>query len=424
MDSIIIHGGNKLYGTIDISGAKNAGLPIMAASILTKEEIIVSNMPRLGDISTMKDLVETIGAKCEWIDLNRLKINAENITSFVAPYDLVRKMRASIWLLGPLVSRFGYAEVSMPGGCAIGARMVDQHIEVIRALGADISQRNGYIIASVKGRLKGAHYNFVKVSVGATINGLLAACLADGQTILLNCASEPEIQDLCNMLNKMGAKISGIGSSKLIIEGVDSLSGCRHSIISDRIEAGTYMCAVGMTGGKVRLTNINRDLVENTIMTLENTGMKFAFPETDIIEVSSNENIIACDIQTNPYPGFATDLQAQYMTLMTKARGASVITENIYENRFMHIPELCRMGANISVDGHTALVRGVESLSGAEVMGSDLRASSCLVIAGLIARGKTKVQRVYHLDRGYENLVQKLKACGAEIERVAEEALY
>ncbi len=418
MDSIVVRGGSKLKGTIRISGAKNAALPIMAASLLTQEAISITNMPRLVDISTMQSLLQILGTKCEWLDTNAISLGSENITSLVAPYDLVRKMRASIWLLGPLLSRFGYAEVSMPGGCALGARMVDQHIAVMQALGGEITTENGYILAKSKGRLRGAHYNFSKVTVGATISGILAATLAEGQTILTNCACEPEIVDLCEVLCKMGANISGIGTNKIVIDGVPKMHGCDHTLISDRIEAGTYMCAVGITGGKIILENIDYGLLENTILALQNAGISFNIIEKCKIEVTRNSDIKSSDIQTNPFPGFATDLQAQYMALMTCADGSSMISENIFENRYMHVSELCRMGANILIDGHTAIVRGVPTLVGAEVMASDLRASSCLIIAGLNARGLTKVRRVYHLDRGYENLVEKLQKCGAEIERI------
>ncbi|MDX1924352.1 MAG: UDP-N-acetylglucosamine 1-carboxyvinyltransferase [Rickettsiaceae bacterium] len=418
MDSIIVRGGRALDGVIKISGAKNAALPIMTASLLTEETITLSNVPNLVDIKTMQDLLETLGAKCNWLAPSQMSLNSAQITSQVAPYDLVRKMRASIWVLGPLLARFGYAEVSMPGGCALGARLVDQHIAVMEALGAKTKTQNGYIIAKSNGRLMGCHYNFTKITVGATINGMLAACLAEGETILTNCASEPEIVDLANMLNKMGAKISGIGTSKLVIEGVKKLHSCSHKLISDRIEAGTYMCAVGITGGKIILDNIDYNLVENTILQLKQTGIEFQDLGNNRIEVKRLGKITASDLQTNPFPGFATDLQAQYMSLMTFAEGSSVISENIFENRYMHVSELCRMGANITINGHTAIVRGAEKLTGAEVMASDLRASSCLIIAGLNAEGSTKVRRIYHLDRGYENLVQKLQNCGADIERI------
>ena len=418
MDSILVKGGNKLNGTIKISGAKNAALPIMAASLLTEDKLILKNTPRLMDIATMRELLKNHGASCEWTDLNEVTIDASHITNKIAPYDIVRKMRASIWVLGPLLARFGYAEVSMPGGCALGARLVDQHIAVMEALGAKTKTKNGYIIAKTDKRLQGCHYNFTKVTVGATINGILAAVLADGETVLTNCACEPEIIDLCNMLNQMGAKITGIGTQKILIQGVDNLHGTNYKIIGDRIEAGTYMCAAAITGGEIIIQDIDYNLIENTILQLTQSGIKFKKLGTNSVQVSSPGVIKGVDLHTHPFPGFATDLQAQYMALMTFAEGTSIIAENIFENRFMHVPELCRMGANITVEGHTSIVRGVDKLYGAEVMASDLRASSSLVIAGLGAIGNTKVRRVYHLDRGYENLVQKLQNCGAEIERI------
>lgn len=418
MDSILVKGGNKLNGTIKISGAKNAALPIMAASLLTEDKLILQNTPRLMDIATMRELLKNHGASCEWTDQNEVTIDASHITNKMAPYDIVRKMRASIWVLGPLLARFGYAEVSMPGGCALGARLVDQHIAVMEALGAKTKTKNGYIIAKTDKRLQGCHYNFTKVSVGATINGILAAVIAEGETVLTNCACEPEIVDLCNMLNQMGAKITGIGTQKIIIQGVDNLHGTTYKVIGDRIEAGTYICAAAITGGEIIIQDIDYNLIENTILQLTQSGIKFKKLGTNSVQVSSPGVIKGVDLHTHPFPGFATDLQAQYMALMTFAEGTSIIAENIFENRFMHVPELCRMGANITIEGHTSIVRGVDKLYGAEVMASDLRASSSLVIAGLGAIGDTKVRRVYHLDRGYENLVQKLQNCGAEIERI------
>jgi UDP-N-acetylglucosamine 1-carboxyvinyltransferase len=418
MDSILVKGGNKLNGIISISGAKNAALPIMNAALLSSEKIILKNIPRLVDINTMTELLTNHGAKYEWLGQNEISIDASDITSKKAPYDIVKKMRASFWVLGPLLARFGYAEVSMPGGCAIGARMVDQHIAVMEALGAKVKVKNGYVLAKTAGRLKACHYNFTKISVGATINGLMAATLADGETILTNCACEPEIADLCNFLVKMGAKIKGIGTTKLIITGVENLSGTTHSIIGDRIEAGTYMAAVGITGGKLVLNGIDYSHIENIILQLKQSGINFKKITEDKIEVEANSAVKSVDVQTSPYPGFATDLQAQYMALMAFAKGTSVISENIFENRFMHVPELIRMGANITIDGHTAIVRGEENLYGAEVMASDLRASSSLILAGLGADGETKVRRIYHLDRGYENIVEKLRNCGAEISRI------
>jgi UDP-N-acetylglucosamine 1-carboxyvinyltransferase len=418
MDNILVRGGNKLNGSISISGAKNAALPMMAAGLLTDDKLTLQNTPRLADIKTMQDLLKNHGASCEWIDKNELIIDASQIVNKVAPYDIVRKMRASIWVLGPLLTRFGYAEVSMPGGCALGARLIDQHIAIMEALGATIRTQNGYIIAHTEKKLRGCHYNFTKVSVGATINGILASVLAEGETVLSNCACEPEIVDLSNMLNSMGANITGIGTQKLVIEGAKSLHGSNYRIIGDRIEAGTYMCAVAITGGEIIIKDIDYNLIENTILQLTQCGVEFKKLENNSIHVSSKNRVKAIDLHTHPFPGFSTDLQAQYMALMTFAEGSAIIAENIFENRFMHVPELCRMGAKITIEGHTAIVRGNKQLYGAEVMASDLRASSCLVIAGLGAEGNTKVRRVYHLDRGYENLVQKLQNCGADIARI------
>ncbi len=417
MDSIIVKGGNKLEGTINISGAKNAALPIMAASLLTAEPLHLSNVPKLVDIKTMQELLTNHGSILK-PENNSIIIDSSNIISYKSPYDIVRKMRASIWTLGPLLARFREAEVSMPGGCAIGARMIDQHLAVMKALGAKIKTKNGYIVAKSEGKLKGCHFNFTKLSVGATINGILAATLAEGETILTNCAAEPEIVDLIVILNKMGANIKGAGTSKITIQGVRELGGATHHLIGDRIEAGTFMCAVAMCGGKINLKNIDYNIVENIILKLKEAGVEFENLQDGTITVCAPNKVKGVDMQTEAYPGFATDLQAQFMTLMTTASGSSAIAENIFENRFMHVPELCRMGANITIDGHNAFVRGVETLSGAEVMASDLRASSSLIIAGLAAQGTTKVRRIYHLDRGYENIEAKLNNCGAEIERI------
>jgi UDP-N-acetylglucosamine 1-carboxyvinyltransferase len=418
MDSILVKGGNKLNGVIKVSGAKNAALPIMIASLLTEDKVCLTNVPRLVDIETTHSLLENLGAKTSWSDINEVSLDCSEITSNIAPYDIVRKMRASIWVLGPLLARFGYAEVSLPGGCAIGARMVDQHIAVMQALGADIEMKNGYIAAKSNGRLKATEYCFSLVSVGATINGILAAVLADGQSILSNCAYEPEIIDLCNMLNKMGANITGIGSRKLIIDGKEKLNGTNHRVIGDRIEAGTYISAVGITGGSIILEGIEYENIENILPNFKKTGLNFSKISETSIKVESHSKCIASDVQTAAYPGFATDLQAQYMALAATSDGTTIISENIFENRFMHVPELLRMGANIKIDGHTAVVRGVEKLNGAEVMASDLRASGSLILAGLAAEGYTKVRRIYHLDRGYENLELKLANCGADIERI------
>lgn len=417
MDSLLVRGGNKLKGTIEISGAKNAALPIMTASLLTNEPVILTNMPTsLTDIATMNKLLSNHGVKYE-SNHKKIILQANNITNFEAPYDIVRKMRASIWVLGPLLTRFGEAKVSFPGGCALGARQVDLHLAGLESMGALIEIDRGYILAKAPNGLKGTNFNFGKVSVGATINILLAAILADGDSQLSNCAKEPEIVDLCNILNKMGAKIQGIGTSQLDIKGVTSLHGTNHHIISDRIEAGTYAIAGAITGGEVLLTNIDETILHNCCLKLKEAGVTIENQKNGIL-VKSNGTLKPTDISTMPYPGFATDLQAQFLVLMCKAEGTSVITENLFENRFMHVPELCRMGAKIKVDGHSAIVKGSANFVGTEVMASDLRASVSLIIAGLVAKGETKVRRIYHLDRGYENLVGKLGACGADVERI------
>lgn len=417
MDSLLVQGGTKLKGNIEISGAKNAALPIMAASILTGEKLILGNMPTtLTDIDTMNQLLSNLGVDCD-LGNKSVTLKANNITNLEAPYDIVRKMRASIWVLGPLLTRFGKAKVSFPGGCALGARQVDLHIDGLKAMGAKIEIEQGYIHAKAQSGLSGTEFKFSKVSVGATINLIMAATLAKGDSILSNCAKEPEIVDLCNCLNEMGAKISGIGTQELKITGVTSLTGNNYSIISDRIEAGTYMMAGAMSAGELSLTNIDEPIVENTIIQLKKNGIDIEAKEDRII-VKSDGKYEAIDMSTTPYPGFATDLQAQYMTLMCQAQGNCTITENLFENRFMHVPELCRLGANIKVNGYSASVSGNSRLVGTEVMASDLRASVSLVMAGLVAEGQTKISRIYHLDRGYESLEDKLRACGAEIERL------
>ena len=420
MDSLVITGGKTLKGTINVSGAKNAALPIMAASLLT-DKLTISNIPRLTDIITMENLLSKLGSKISVIHNNEnqyvIQIDSSKVNSFTAPYEIVRKMRASIWALGPLLAKYSRAKVSLPGGCAIGARQVDLHIAVLQSMGAKVSISNGYIHATVKGRLKGTNFAFNKVSVGATINAVMAASLADGETTLLNCAMEPEVIDLCHCLNKMGAKIQGIGTSEISILGRTNLDSAEYQIMPDRIEAGTYMIAAAITKGDVNIQGIDYHIVENLGLKLIEAGIKIT-PIKDGINVAYVDRLNPVDINTSPYPGFATDLQAQFMSLMTIASGPSVITENIFENRFMHVPELCRMGANITLKGDSALVRGVPSLIGAEVMASDLRASVSLVLAGLAAEGQTTVHRIYHLDRGYQELENKLLNCGASIERI------
>ncbi|MGX6960648.1 MAG: UDP-N-acetylglucosamine 1-carboxyvinyltransferase [Rickettsia endosymbiont of Pentastiridius leporinus] len=419
MQKLIIYGGKPLKGSINISGAKNAVLPIMTASILT-DKLHITNVPKLTDVSTMKNLLRSHGVEIEEIEREdefELIINATNINNFTADYEIVRKMRASIWVLGPLLSRYGRAKVSLPGGCAIGARQVDLHVAVLKAMGAQIEIEDGYINASCKGRLKGTHFIFDKISVGATINAILAAVLAEGETILFNCGREPEIVDLCKCLNKMGAEISGIGTSEIRINGKDSLNKTSYKILPDRIEAGTYMFAAAITKGDVNICGIDYHTIENIALKLLETGVKVT-PIDNGVRVTYVDRLNAVDLETNPYPGFATDLQAQFMSLMTLSNGVSMITENIFENRFMHVPELCRMGADITVKGNQAVVRGIESLKGAEVMASDLRASVSLILAGLSTNSKTVLHRIYHLDRGFQNLEKKLSNCGADIKRV------
>ena len=367
----------------------------------------------------MIELLGALGVKTERTSRNSYILNASNINAFTAPYDIVSKMRASIWVLGPLVARFGQAKVSLPGGCAIGARQVDLHIDVLKAMGTEIEIEDGYMIAKSRDqKLQACNFHFHKISVGATITAIMAASLANGITNLSNCAREPEIVDLCNMLNKMGAKISGIGTLEVIIEGVEELSDVKHKILSDRIEAGTYLVAGAITRGSLKITNIEYALVKNICDKLEEVGAVITHNDHEI-HIYANE-ILPFDIDTEPFPGFPTDMQAQFTALATIANGTSYIREHIFENRFMHVPELGRMSADISIDSNTAVVNGVLELKGAEVMATDLRASVSLILAGLVAKGKTTVSRIYHLDRGYEDLEGKLRNCGADIERVPE----
>jgi UDP-N-acetylglucosamine 1-carboxyvinyltransferase len=427
MDKIRIKGGVPLEGVIPIGGAKNAALPLMAASLLTPETLILENVPNLADIATMENLLVQHGVAVA-VDEGRgngrqvLELSAAHITSTTAPYDLVRKMRASILVLGPLLARCGRARVSLPGGCAIGPRPVDLHIKGLQRLGAEVELHGGYIDARAPKGLRGAEIAFPAVSVGATENLLMAAALADGETLLINAAREPEITDLAACLVAMGARIEGIGTDRLSVVGAGRLHGTAHAIMPDRIETGTYIMATAATDGEVRLTGTRIDLVAALVRTLEGAGVEVS-ATTDGLRVRRRAGILeGVDIMTEPYPGFPTDLQAQMMALMATARGASMITETIFENRFMHVPELARMGANINVHGASALVRGVPSLMGAPVMATDLRASVSLVVAGLVAAGETVINRVYHLDRGYERLEEKLAACGARIERLRDAA--
>ena len=419
MDKIRIWGGVPLDGVIPIAGAKNAALPLIAASLLTPETLTLGNVPALADIDTMAKLLAQHGAVVG-AGAHCLELCAGRIASTTAPYDLVRKMRASVLVLGPLLARSGEARVSLPGGCAIGPRPVDLHIEGLRRLGATVELSGGYIDARAPRGLRGAEIVFPSVSVGATENLLMAAVLAEGETHLINAAREPEIADLAGCLVAMGARIDGIGSDRVTISGVSRLHGTSHGIIPDRIETGTYMMAAAATGGAVRLVGTRLALVAAAARILDRAGVEV--DETgDGIRVSRRRaGLHGVDITTEPYPGFPTDLQAQVMALMATAEGASMITETIFENRFMHVPELARMGADITVHGTSAVVRGVPRLTGAPVMATDLRASVSLVVAGLAAEGETVINRVYHLDRGYERLEEKLAACGANIERLSD----
>ena len=430
MDKIRIKGGNALHGVIPIGGSKNAGLPLMAASLLSAEPLVLCNLPHLADITSMANLLNQHGVEMSLAEdegqvangSHCLKLDGGRITSTEAPYDLVRKMRASVLVLGPLVARCGEARVSLPGGCAIGARPVDLHIKGLQQMGAEIEIEQGYIHAKAPRRLRGAEIVLPFPSVGATENLMMAASLAEGETQLVNVAREPEIVDLANCLAAMGAEIEGAGTDRIRIGGKDKLKGATHRVIADRIETGTYMIAAGITGGDVVLTNTSLGLLTAVAKVMNQAGIEVSETDNGIRVKGANGNgrpvIDGVDVMTEPFPGFPTDLQAQMMALMSVADGAAMITETIFENRFMHVPELCRMGANINIHGASAMVRGVKRLTGAPVMATDLRASVSLVLAGLAAEGETIVNRVYHLDRGYERLEAKLAACGAEIERI------
>jgi UDP-N-acetylglucosamine 1-carboxyvinyltransferase len=428
MDRIRIVGGQRLSGTIPISGAKNATLPLMIASLLTEETLILENVPRLADVIQLQRILGNhgvdvmIAGKRPGDDPNQgrtIHISAKNIVDTTAPYDLVSKMRASFWVVAPLLARAGEAKVSMPGGCAIGTRPVDLLIMALKELGADIEIEGGYVIARAKKGLRGGTINFPKVTVGGTHTALMAASLANGTTIIENAAREPEIGDVADCLNKMGAKISGAGTSRILVEGVTKLHGARHAVLPDRIETGTYAMAVAMTGGDVVLQNTRPELLQAALTVLEQTGTTVT-PTNEGIRIARNgAGLAPIEVSTAPFPGFPTDLQAQLMALMTRAKGTSHITETIFENRFMHVQELARLGARIQLDGETATIEGVERLKGAPVMATDLRASVSLVIAALAAEGETMVNRVYHLDRGFERLEDKLARCGAAIERIS-----
>jgi UDP-N-acetylglucosamine 1-carboxyvinyltransferase len=426
MERIRVRGGRRLQGTIQISGAKNAALPLMTASLLTPESLTLSNVPKLADIATLASLLGQHGVR---IDLSQggdssadgqtLKLDAASISSTTAPYELVRKMRASVLVLGPLLARCHQAKVSLPGGCAIGTRPVDLHLKALEQLGAQIELEEGYVNATAPGGLKGGHVRFPTVSVGATENIMMAATLADGETVLENAAREPEIDDLAQCLIAMGAHIEGAGTERIVIHGVAELHGAHHPVMADRIETGTYMAAAAITGGALTLTGTSAGTLGAVVDAFESCGVSVTRQNGNLDVATRSGAITPTDITTQPYPGFPTDMQAQFMALLTTADGASTINETIFENRFMHVPELMRMGANIALQGSTAVMRGVPKLRGAPVMATDLRASVSLVLAGLAAEGETTISRIYHLDRGYEHLVEKLSACGADIERLS-----
>jgi len=429
MDRIRIVGGNKLNGTIPISGAKNAALPLMIAALLSEDTLILDNVPRLADVAQLQRILGNHGVDITSVGKRpgdreycgqTLRISAADIIDTTAPYELVSRMRASFWVIAPLLARMHEAKVSLPGGCAIGTRPVDLLIMALERLGAEISIDGGYVIAKAPRGLKGATIDFPKVTVSGTHVALMAATLAKGTTVIGNAACEPEIRDVADCLNKMGARVSGAGSSEIVVEGVDRLHGARHTVLPDRIEAGTYAMAVAMTGGDVQLAGARPELLQSALDVLEEAGVDISVNNEGIRVARNGAGIRPVKVSTAPFPGFPTDLQAQLMALMVRAQGASQITETIFENRFMHVQELARFGARISLDGETARIDGIASLRGAPVMATDLRASVSLVIAGLAAEGETMVNRVYHLDRGFERLEQKLKGCGAAIERISD----
>ena len=426
MDRILIRGGNRLSGKLPISGAKNAALTLMPCALLTDEPVTLRNLPRLADVDGFGHLLNQLGASTA-IEGTRpdefgrvMTIRAGQLTSTEAPYDIVRKMRASILVLGPILARAGEARVSLPGGCAIGNRPIDLHLKALEAIGAELEMSAGYVTARAPGgRLSGGRYRFPVVSVGATENVVMAAVTAKGSSRIENAAREPEIVDLCNCLVAMGAQISGIGTETLEIEGVDRLHGATYAVMPDRIEAGSYACAAAITGGSLELVNVDAESMGATLAALADAGVLIELKKNAVC-VTAQGPLQPLTLSTAPFPGFATDMQAQFMAMLCKADGASMLTETIFENRYMHVPELARMGADIQVRGRTAVVRGVEKLVGAPVMATDLRASMSLILAGLAAEGETAVSRVYHLDRGYERLEEKLSAVGADIERVSD----
>jgi UDP-N-acetylglucosamine 1-carboxyvinyltransferase len=423
MDRILIRGGKRLEGRVPISGAKNAALTLLPCALLTDQPLTLTNLPRLADVEGFAHLMNELGVSTTVAGqrngslVRAMTLNAEAISSTTAPYEIVRKMRASILVLGPLLAREGEATVSLPGGCAIGNRPIDLHLKALEAVGAEIELAAGYVRARAPaGGLRGGHIVFPLVSVGATENALMAAALADGETVIENAAREPEIADLCRCLVAMGSEIEGIGSERLVIQGKAKLHGANHRVMPDRIEAGSYACAAGITGGDLLLEGARIEDMAAIVAGLSEAGLVVT-EEADGLRVSANGRLCPLTLSTAPFPGFPTDMQAQFMAMLTRAEGTSVLTETIFENRYMHVPELARMGADIQVHGRTAIVKGVEKLAGAPVMATDLRASMSLILAGLAAEGETQVLRVYHLDRGYERLEEKLSAVGADIER-------
>ncbi|MDM0114422.1 UDP-N-acetylglucosamine 1-carboxyvinyltransferase [Variovorax sp. J22R133] len=424
MDKLLIRGGRTLRGEVTVSGAKNAALPELCAALLTDQPVVLHNVPRLQDVATMLKLLRNMGVKADRDDNGTVRLDARDLTNPEAPYDLVKTMRASVLALGPLIARFGHAKVSLPGGCAIGSRPVDQHIKGLQAMGADIAVEHGYMVATLAGgrkRLHGARITTDMVTVTGTENFLMAAALAEGETVLENAAQEPEIGDLAEMLIAMGARIEGHGTSRIHIQGVERLHGCTHQVVADRIEAGTFLCAVAATGGDVLLRHGRADHLDAVIEKLQEAGAQVAAVDGGI-RVQSNGRLKAQSFRTTEYPGFPTDMQAQFMALNVIAEGTSTVTETIFENRFMHVDELHRLGAKIQTDGKVAVIEGIPQLSGATVMATDLRASASLVIAGLVADGETLVDRIYHLDRGYDRMETKLRGIGADIERVTGKA--
>ena len=418
MDKLIIHGGASLEGEVSISGAKNSALPILSATLLTDQPVTISNVPHLHDITTTIELLGLMGSRITVNERMHIEIDNAQINNFFAPYELVKTMRASILVLGPLLARYGKADVSLPGGCAIGSRPVNIHLQGLIAMGADITTDSGYIRAETKGRLKGVRLTLDIVTVTGTENLMMAATLADGLTIIENAAREPEVKDLANCLNKMGAKISGAGTDHIEIEGVESLHGTEHEILPDRIETGTYLVAAAMTGGMMRLKNTQSILLESVITKLTEAGAKIEIEENAISIDMKGKKPKAVDVHTSPFPGFPTDMQAQFTAMNSIAEGSGTITEAVFENRFMHVHELQRMGADLKLQGNTTITDGVEQLTCAPVMATDLRASASLVLAGLVAEGETVVDRIYHIDRGYETIEEKMSQLGASIRRV------